>query len=94
MSDIHDSRTRTSLRVLLYGAAVLVGTLGVTTVVLYLVAVLPPSLPLFLVFLFVGLLAIVAAPSLVVWALDAVRYPADGPFATTPPATCDCSCTG
>lgn len=68
--DTPDRRPWNRYRVLLYGSAMVVGTLGVTVVVLSLVAVLPSSLPLFLVFLFVGLLAIVAAPSLMVLALD------------------------
>lgn len=68
--DIHDRRLWNRSRVLLYGSAMVVGTLGVSIGVLFVVALLPPSLPLFLVFLFVGLLAIVAAPSLIVFALD------------------------
>lgn len=72
-SDTHDRSPWNTRRLLLYGPVALVGTLGVTVLVLYLVAVLPPSLPLFLLFLFVGLLAIVAAPSLIVVTLDTAR---------------------
>lgn len=73
--DIHDHRLWTHTRVLLYGAAMVVGTLGVTVGILSLIALLPPSLAVFLAFLFVGLLAIVAAPSLIVLALDTVWAP-------------------
>lgn len=72
-SDTYDRRLWNSLRVLLYGVAALVGTLGVAVGVLSLVAVLPSGLPLFLVFLFVGILAIVATPSVVVVAWGALR---------------------
>lgn len=61
---MHDRQLWNRPRVLLCGATMVVGTLGVTIGVLSLIALLPPSLPLFLGFLFVGLLAIVAAPSL------------------------------
>jgi len=96
-SDIPDRRLWNGLRVLLYGVAALGGTLGVAVGVLYLVAALPAGLPLFLVFLFVGILAIVATPSVVAWLFEAASRPTEyssGTAAanTAPPATCDCSC--
>lgn len=90
--DTRDRRLWNNLRVLLYGVVALVGTLGVAVGVLSLVAVLPAGLPPFLVFLFVGILAIVATPSVVAWLFEAASRPTE--HSGTGAATCRCSCGG
>lgn len=95
--DTPDRRLWNSLPVLLYGVVALVGTLGVAAGVLSLVAVLPSGLPLFLVFLFVGILAIVATPSVVAWLFEAASRPTEHSSGTASAntaqsETCRCSC--